>query len=556
MKQPRLHHEGSLFVRHVPCPACGSSDANALYDDGHMFCFACGEHVNGDGSTTNTGEMKKPKVKGLIEIDEVRGLRTRKITDATCKHFGYGYGTYKGETVQVAPYYNADGQLVAQKLRFPDKRFLVVGDIKSALPFGSHSFVSTGKMITVTEGEIDALTMSQLQDNKWPVVSIGCGAGPQIRKYFAKHKDYFSGFERVNLMFDMDAPGREATKVAAEVLGGRARICELPLKDPNEMLVAGRGEELVNAMWRAKEYRPEGVIDMADLKESVMARPTRGLSWPFETLTNLTYGMRSGELYALGAGTGIGKTDFFTQCVKHLITEHKVPVGVFALEQSPTETATRIAGKLAEKTFHIPDSGWKQKDLDKAWDALMQSGKVFLYDSFGNNEWEVVKEKIEYLHHAHDVRFFFLDHLTAFAAWQDDERKALDSIMSEMGALVKKLDCTILFISHLATPEGKPHEEGGRVMIRHFRGSRAIGFWSHYMFGMERSQQDDDPEVRATTTFRVLKDRYTGRATGETFYLGYDHGTGMLYEKNQKSGEHYGFRAAADDVPNTDEEEI
>jgi hypothetical protein len=31
-------------------------------------------------------------------------------------------------------------------------------------------------MIVVTEGEIDALAMSQVQGNKWPVVSIACGA--------------------------------------------------------------------------------------------------------------------------------------------------------------------------------------------------------------------------------------------------------------------------------------------------------------------------------------------------------------------------------------------
>jgi twinkle protein len=83
---------------------------------------------------------------------------------------------------------------------------------------------------------------------------------------------------------------------------------------------------------------------------------------------------------------------------------------------------------------------------------------------------------------------------------------------------------------------GKPHEEGGRVTISQFRGSRAIGFWSHFMFGMERNQQADDPEERKTTTFRVLKDRYTGRATGETFQLGYNHETGMLYEKNDMTG--------------------
>ena len=491
---------------------------------------------------------------GLI-TGEVRGLRSRKITDETCKHFGYMKAEYQHKPVQVAPYYDVDGKLVAQKLRFPNKNFMILGDIKEALPFGAQCWPKTGRMIVVTEGEIDALSMSQVQGNKWPVVSISCGAGPQIRKYFATQREYFNGFETVVLMFDMDEPGREAAKSAATVLGHHAKIADLPLKDANEMLQAGRTEELINAMWKAKEYRPEGIIDMADLKEAVMRRPQWGLSWPFPTLTALTYGIRTGELYALGAGTGIGKTDFFTQTVLHLSTEHKVPVGVFALEQNPAETATRIAGKFAKRTFHIPDSGWTDADFQVAWKTLMDSGKIFLYDSFGNNDWEIVREKIEYLYHSAGVRHFFLDHLTALAAWQDDERKSLEIIMSDMGQLVKRLDIAIFFISHLATPEGKPHEEGGRVMIRHYKGSRAIGFWSHYIFALERNQQADSEAERQTTTFRVLKDRYTGRATGKLFYFGYDQETGLLYETNKASdATTHGFHDETQPVPKGEED--
>ena len=31
----------SEFIRHEPCPDCGSSDALAIYTDGHTFCFSC-----------------------------------------------------------------------------------------------------------------------------------------------------------------------------------------------------------------------------------------------------------------------------------------------------------------------------------------------------------------------------------------------------------------------------------------------------------------------------------------------------------------------------------
>jgi len=465
-------------------------------------------------------------LEGLCSALTARGP----ITEATCRHFGYMKGIYKGQKVQIAPYYNADGELVAQKIRGADKKFAWLGDPKSALPFGAQSWPKTGRMIVVTEGEIDALSMSQVQDNKWPVVSIGCGAGDQIRKYIATHRDYFLGFEKVVLMFDQDEKGVEAAKVAASIIGRRAHIATLPLKDANEMLQAKRVGEMVSAMWGAAQYRPEGIVDMATLSEQVKAPPSFGLSYPWPRLTELMYGIAERAVITIGGAGGGGKTDFLAQIIQHLITEHKESVGVFSLEQHVVETATRLAGKLAGKTFHVPDSGWSDTDKDAAWQSLMDGGKVFLYDSFGVNEWDTIKEKIEYLVHTEGVRYFFLDNITAMAAAEEDERTGIERIMSEMGSMVQRLDCTLFVVSHLATPEGKPHEEGGRVMGKHFKGSRTIIFWSYQMIGLERNQQAANMEERSTTTVRILKERKTGRGMGETFLLGYDRETGLLYE--------------------------
>lgn len=541
-------HEGSSFLRHIPCSTCGSKDNAAEFSDGHTYCFGCGAHGKGD----TIKETRKRVPLGLLQEVEVSGVRNRSITDETARTFGYGYGEFQDERVQVAPYYDDAGNLVAQKIRFRNKDFKVLGSLDNALPFGARAWPRTGRMIVVTEGELDALAMSQVQGNKYPVVSIACGAGAQTRKYIAKHRDYFLGFEKVVLMFDNDEQGQEAANIAASVIGSRAAIAKLPLKDACDMLKAGKTDELIKAMWGAEPYQPAGVVDMSTLKKAVMADPEYGLSWFLEELTTMTYGIRTGEIYAFGAGTGIGKTDLFTQQVKHFVIEHRLPVAYIALEQAPAETATRIAGKIAERTFHIPDSGWTREEKEAAWGALEQGGKVFLYDSFGANDWDIIEEKIEYLVHAHGVKHVFLDHLTALAAAEDDERKALEQIMARMGSLVKRLDIALFIISHLATPEGKPHEEGGRVMIRHFKGSRAIGFWCHFMFGLERDQQHADEAVRTTTTLRCLKDRYTGRATGKKLFLDYNTLTGLLFpttEPDTRKPSAFGFKDDTHEAP-------
>jgi twinkle protein len=65
-------------------------------------------------------------------------------------------------------------------------------------------------------------------------------------------------------------------------------------------------------------------------------------------------------------------------------------------------------------------------------------------------------------------------------------------------------------------------------MARHFKGARAIAFWSFFMFGLERNTQAEDPNERDIGLLRVIKDRFTGQATGKTFHLRYDPITGLL----------------------------
>lgn len=255
-----------------------------------------------------------------------------------------------------------------------------------------------------------------------------------------------------------------------------------------------------------------------------------GLPWFLDSLTQLTYGRRFGEIYAIGAGTGIGKTDFMTQQMLFDINELGYHVGAIYLEQKPKETGKRIAGKLAGRRFHVPaeKAGWTEDELKAS--VQMLKGKVTFYDNFGQTDWDVVKGHIRYMAVSLGIRIFYLDHLTAMAD-TSNEKESLEQLTKELAGLANELGIVVLFVSHLSRPVGTPHEEGGRVMIRHFKGSSSIGFWSYFMFGMERDPQAEDPEEATTTTFRVLKDRYTGDATGKLIYLGYNKDEGRLYEK-------------------------
>jgi twinkle protein len=42
--------DSKLLKAHLPCSMCGSSDAYAIYDDGHGYCHSCKGRDNGDGN--------------------------------------------------------------------------------------------------------------------------------------------------------------------------------------------------------------------------------------------------------------------------------------------------------------------------------------------------------------------------------------------------------------------------------------------------------------------------------------------------------------------------
>jgi twinkle protein len=134
----------SNFVKHTPCPNCGSQDANAEYDDGHSFCFSCETHTQAEKhgsvaspatstSTKNHSEQEKALLTG-----EAKAIPARGLTEETCRKYGYFTGSYQGQPVQVATYRDKNGKPTAQKLRFKDKRFQIVGNAKAMTLFGSH----------------------------------------------------------------------------------------------------------------------------------------------------------------------------------------------------------------------------------------------------------------------------------------------------------------------------------------------------------------------------------------------------------------------------------
>lgn len=550
-----MHETDSEFLRKEPCPSCGSKDNLARYSDGHAYCFGCRHYEPGEGQISETHEETAgSSAVDFVTLGEPSDWASRAINLQSAQKWGFTRSTMNGNPVRLFNYRNSAQRLVWQKIRFQGKDFRSKGNKEDMCLYGQWLWRDGGKRIVIVEGELDAISLSQMQDHKWPVVSVPNGADGAA-KALRKQLNWLEQFDEIVLMLDQDEAGQKATDECKVIpfTPGKLRIATLPLKDANEMLMAGRVKETIDAIWGAKVYRPDGLVGVSDIMGDLLKPVEWGLPWFIDELTKQTYGRRYGEVYGFGAGTGIGKTDFLMQQISYDIVELKQHVGAIFLEQKPVETAKRVAGKIAGKMFHVPDGGWTPDELTRAAGEL--EGKLFFYDNFGQTDWDLVKGHIRYMAVSLGIKLIYVDHLTAMAD-TGDEKGTLEQIMKEMAGLANELGIIIHFVSHLSTPDGKPHEEGGRVMIRHFKGSRAIGFWSFFMFGLERDQQNEDPIIATTTVFRILKDRYTGRSTGQTINLGFHQETGRLFVReddpfnDNKDANPHGFK---NEAPNDDD---
>ena len=524
------------YVRHISCDKCGSSDANAEYDDGSTYCFSCETYQAPEPDGDTTAAQTQPTAHqteqtGLLE-GQVQAISARQLTEETCHKFGYLASTYQGEPVQVAVYRNKSGIPVAQKLRTKDKQFKLLGSANDMTLFGSHLW-NKGKKLTICEGEIDAMTVSQVQNHKWATVSLPNGA-QSAAKAIKANWDYINGFEEVILMFDMDEAGQKAAQTVAELLPvGKAKIASLPCKDANDCLIKGKSGAIIEAIFQARDYRPDGIVAATDYREAIsIDEAASSITYPYSMLNDILLGMRKGELVTVTAGSGIGKSTFIRELTYHLHSAGQ-RVGCIMLEESNKRTLLGLVGIHLSKNITVDRSLATDDEIVEAFDDLFSSDgrhPVYLYDHFGSTDVDLICNRIVYMAKALEVDWVVLDHISILISGMavGDERKLIDMAMTKMRTLVQEHNIGLILVSHLRRPDGdRGHENGAAVRLGQLRGSHAIAQLSDACIAMEVDADAPDSDIRH---FRVLKNRFTGQ-TGEAGTVRYDRETGRLLEE-------------------------
>ena len=523
-----------VFVGHASCDKCGSSDAVGVYED-HEYCYSCQSYnpnAQSSSQTNGTGQAQiqnqnQAKQKSLLK-GEPKALEARGLTEADCAKFAYWVGkNTKGETVQIANYRDTSGAVVAQKIRGRDKSFQFIGDTSNAGLFGQHLW-NKGRKLCLTEGELDCIALSSCFQHKYAVCSVPTGAAGSVRAV-KQNFEFINGFDEVVICFDMDTAGQQAAQAVAEVLPvGKAKIAVLPAKDSNEAILQGKRSELVQAVWNAREFRPDGIKSAQDYRGLItIDEAASAITWPYSQLNDVLRGLHRETLTTICAGSGTGKTTFCKELIHHLLM-HEQKVGVIALEESNKRTLLGLVGTHLSKNLLVDRQQATDDEVLHGFDDLFGNRTCYLFDHFGSSDVDLICQRIQYMAKALDIQWVILDHISILVSAQEgDERRMLDAACTKLRTLCSQLGIGIIMVSHLRRPDGRGHEDGGNVSLSQLRGSHAIAQLSDTCIGLQVDPDDPDSDIRH---IKILKNRYTGQ-TGHAGTLVYQRETGRLIEQ-------------------------
>ncbi|AKA61819.1 DNA primase [Proteus phage Premi] len=461
------------------------------------------------------------------------------------------------------------GKLVGAKCRTlpKDFRFGHLGKLFGDQDlFGMHTmtaFLDKGRRkdtLLIVGGELDALASQQMlldsaKGTQWegkPYHVWSINKGEACLQEIVANREHISQFKKIIWGFDNDEVGMKLNQQASRLFAGKSYIIEYPsgCKDANKALMAGKHKEFVDAWFNAKssdEVFASQIKSIASQRDKLKeARPEQGLSWPWPKLNKITLGIRKNQLIVIGAGSGVGKTEFLREVVKHLIEEHGESVGIISTEDPYNKVARAFIGKWIDKRIELPpcnnprEDGYREvfdyteEEANAAIDYVADTGKLFVADLEGDYSMEKIEQTcLEF--EAMGISNIIIDNLTGIKL---DERQfggkvgALDECVKRIGTIKDRHKVTIFLVSHLTRVSGQrtPHEAGGDVFLSDFRGSGAIGFWASYAIGIKRNTMAESLDERTTTFISCVKDRDQGIYTGTEIMLKGDLATGRLVE--------------------------
>jgi twinkle protein len=357
------------------------------------------------------------------------------------------------------------------------------------------------KFLTITEGELDALSVAQMMKTSYtnPVVSLP-SATPS-KKLWENCKDWLDSFEKIILSVDNDDAGNALADRMARLFPNRVyRIQHGEYKDANDFLVAGKGADFKSLWWKPTKHTPENILNTSEEFLKLYTDTPEHTYYPtgITALDDKIMGLMQGHFTVFKAPTGIGKTELM-RYMEYSMLQQGITIAAWHLEE------TKLRSILGLVSYQVGDN-LTRRDLieDKDADGLVREAitnltkdenfyQFYLGDGQGTEE---LCDQIRFFSQACDCKFIFFEPIQDVVVGSSEENKEsmLADLSVRLSKLAAELNVGIVTIAH-TNENGDP------------KYCKMIGQRASVIIDLHRDKEADSIEERNTTYLKVEKNR-------------------------------------------------
>ena len=373
-----------------------------------------------------------------------------------------------------------------------------------------------------------------------PVVSPTCGEGSAVKQIAAQY-DFIDQFDWIIIGMDNDEAGHKATEAICQVLPkDKVKIAKWSMKDPNEMLQAGKEKQFVRDFYSAEELHKSGVKDSLDalneVEEFLTAEKITLPPYMHRIQENMRGGIKTtGHIGNVIGDTSIGKTFLTDNMLLHWILTSPVIPTIVSLERTAGEMGADLLSIYLKKNLTWFKDGMEAVDYLHLPEVQDKKMELFVDDE-GKKRFYIIDERegdvptlmrqIERVSKKYDSKLVIFDPLTdllrSLGTEAQEDFMKWEKFMKKEG---------FIFINVLHTRKPMPDKEGRIRDVGEYDalGSSTFPQSADWNMVINRDKNAEDPVERNTT--RVSLPKIRGGTTGHAADLYYDTETRQQYDK-------------------------
>ena len=493
------------ITTHGDCPYCPAHGCYSEWANGGYYCHSC--KIKSKGGTMTEADIEEEAYQNI-----------RGISESVCETYKVTVGLDSlGKPVRhTYPYPHKD------KYRWLPKDFSHNKGFSNDHLFGMDKFnASSGRTITVVEGELDALSAYQMLGCKWPVVSL---PNASLSKALLENcHSYLNSFASIAVCTDNDAAGiAVANKLSRTFPGKVYKVSLTKHKDANAFLQAGDQKDFMFAWVNRERYVPSDIFNtktqfrkILDDEETNTYIPT-----PITDFNDLCKGLMQGHLTVLTGPEGQGKTEVMRMLEADILMNHTdIPIAMLHMEESKKTCLLSLASYVLKTNLRDPDHTVPKDRVQEAVDSLSDAGNMYFFELGIDEDPLTILEKVRFLTEVYGCKYIFIDPIQqlSYGKTKDStEEQMLSQISVQLERLATEFNVGIVVTSHV--------NDDGQT-----RSSRMIGKSASVRIDIKRDHMNPDPDVRNRTVLSVSKNRPIG-PTGYAGTLVFDPETFILQE--------------------------